>query len=196
MQTKFFSSAVFFIVSFASYSSIAQQTIQDQFKDFNDNQTSTWEEYQMIKKPGLNNFWKIVTDTVNTQKRKIEERGQKILTLNTQIDTLNSKITNLELALAESEALNSQLYFLGMNVNKAVYNVIVWAIIFGLVFMIGTLYLMFIRSNAVTQKTQKAYSTLEREFDAHKEKARENQAKIKRELQTALNTLQENRINH
>ena len=195
MRAKLFSPAIltfFLLVSFSSYS---QETIQDQFNDFYENQTSTWEQYQMVKRPNLKNFWKVVTDTINGQKKEIAVRDQKISVLNTQIDTLNSRNGKLEASLASSEAFNDQISFLGIDLNKSGYNIIVWAIIIGLAFAVASIYLMFMRSNSVTQKTQKAYSALEREFDQHKNLSRESQAKIKRELQTALNTLHENRIN-
>ncbi len=193
MYTKFLSATFIFVL--LVFTATGQETIQSQFDDFYENQTNSWEDYQMIKRPRLKNFWKVVSDTLNNQKQQISENKKEVVRLNAQIKTHAQRIAELESMLGESEAFNDKISFLGMPVSKSAYNIVVWAIILGLAFGVGTIYIMFMRSNSITQKTQKMYSSLEREYDEHKNRARENQAKLKRELQTALNTLQENRIN-
>ncbi len=49
------------------------------------------------------------------------------------------------------------------------------------------------RSNRVTSKVKKEFEALNTEYEEHKTKARESQVKLKKELQTAVNQLNERR---
>ena len=69
-----------------------------------------------------------------------------------------------------------------------------WTIIIGLGTGMVLTYLMFMRNNSITTETRRAFKSLESQFDEHREMTRETQAKLKRELQTALNTLSEQRV--
>ena len=97
-------------------------------------------------------------------------------------------------ALESSNSLNGSIGFLGMEVSKTGYNIFVWIIIAALAIGIGAVFMLFQRSNAVTTQTKKTFKELEREYNAHKEKARETQIRLKRELQTALNALNEQKV--
>lgn len=52
-------------------------------------------------------------------------------------------------------------------------------------------YMMFMKSNRVTSRSRKELGALEQEFEDHKNKARETQVKLKRELQTSINKMEE-----
>ncbi|MFY0624760.1 MAG: hypothetical protein JXR07_00580 [Reichenbachiella sp.] len=175
--------------------SFGQETIQDQFTQFQENETSTWEAYRMIKEPKLSEFWRIVSDTLAVREGKINSARAKVGALQMELDSLNVQLSNTKVSLLESESLNDKISFVGIPMVKTMYNIMVWLIIALLVGGAVTLYFMYVRSNSITKKMQKAYSNLEGEYTEHKNLARENQVKLKRELQTALNTIHDNRIN-
>ena len=173
----------------------AQENIQNQFDEFYSERTSTWEQYKMIKKPGLMEFWKVVTDTLNNKDSQIQETKNEVVLLKAQIDSLQNTVSILKASLEESEAKNDSIGLLGIQINKSAYNIVMWLIIAGLIGGMISIYLMYRSSNSITKKVQKAYNSLETEFADHRDRSREKQVKLKRELQTALNALQENRIN-
>ena len=107
------------------------------------------------------------------------------------VSSLNERISDLESQLAESEDLRESLSFLGINLNKATYHVIVWVIIAGLVVFGVFAYSSFIRSNAITAKSKKEYKTLELEYEEHRKRSHEKQIKMGRELQTERNRVEE-----
>ncbi|UXP30776.1 hypothetical protein N6H18_10470 [Reichenbachiella agarivorans] len=177
-------------------SSFAQETIDEQFQEFYDNNTSSWQEYKLIKRPLLKQFWDVVSDTVKVKNDEIVKLKGEIKELDKQISVLKGQLSKTEKELTESNAVNQSILFLGIEMNKVSYNIMVWLIILGLVIAVLIIYFMYIRSNKVTTDSRKLHSQIEEELRDHKEKAREAQMKLKRELQTALNTIHENRLNH
>jgi len=171
----------------------AQETVQDQYQQFYD-QSSTWEDYKMIKTRRLGQFWRVVTDTLNQQHQRIADAQVEINLRNEQIDTLRASVQRTETSLKESNTLNDSMAFFGVQMTRTLYNLVVWAIIIGLATGIVFIYLMYMRNNSITVETRNAFKSLESQYDAHREMARETQAKLKRELQTAINTLNEHRV--
>lgn len=185
-----------FVLTLVSGSTLfGQDNLQQQFEEFYQKETSSWEEYKLIKQPKLKNFWSVVMDTLDHKESQIRSSRQTIASLNADLESIAVELASTKAALAESETLNDSISFVGIVMSKAAYNIMVWIIILALAVGVGVVYLMYMRSNAVTKKSVKAFAKLEVEFNDHKNSAREKQAKLKRELQTALNTLQENRIN-
>lgn len=187
-----FLSFLFFFIS--STMTHGQSTIQDQFDEFYEKQTSTWQEYKLVKMPRLKTFWKVVADTIKTKEDKINTAYTEIQSLNVQLSDINGQLKDAQASLAASEALNDSISFLGIPMAKSVYNLFVWLIIVGLIIGIVSIYLLYLRNNKITRQARKNLAKVEEEYTAHQERAREKQTKLKRELQTALNTLQEHRI--
>ncbi|MEP2024256.1 MAG: hypothetical protein ABJH98_12445 [Reichenbachiella sp.] len=172
----------------------AQQNIQEQFDQFYANETSSWQEYKLVKMPKLKNFWKIVADTIKVKEGKIASARAEVKSLKGELDAINVQLEETQASLAASEELNDSIAFIGIEMSKSAYNAFVWLIILVLVVGIASLYLIYMRNNKITREARKLLAKVEEEYTAHQEKARENQTKLKRELQTALNTLQEHRI--
>lgn len=172
----------------------AQQNIQEQFDQFYETQTSTWQEYKLVKMPKLKNFWKVVADTIKVKEEKIASARAEVKSLQGQLAAVNQQLQETQASLAASEELNDSIVFIGINMSKSAYNMLVWLIILILVVGIAGLYLIYMRNNKITREARRMLAKVEEEYTAHQEKARENQTKLKRELQTALNTLQEHRI--
>lgn len=169
------------------------QTMQEQFTKFKSD-ASKWEEYTMIKHPELDRFWKVVSDTLNKNSADFAAAQREINDLSAKVDGLEKELQEIKDQLAASENVNASIGFLGIQVNKTLYNLVVWLIIAGLCLVIGILYVMYGNSNKVTKSTKEDIEALTTEFNDYKEKATKKQISLKRELQTAINTLEENRI--
>lgn len=171
-----------------------QQNIQEQFDQFYENETSSWQEYKLVKMPKLKNFWTVVADTIKMKEEKIAAARAEVKSLQGQLATVDQELEETQDSLAASEELNDSIAFVGIKMSKSGYNTFVWLIIVVLIVGIVGLYLIYLRNNKITREARKMLAKVEEEYTAHQEKARENQTKLKRELQTALNTLQEHRI--
>ena len=174
---------------FTSYS----QDMQEQFKEFKSD-ASKWEGYTMFKHHELDQFWKVVTDTLNRNQHDLLTANNKIDELSSRLDSIGIALQETKAELEASEEVNSSIGFLGIQVNKVMYNIVIWAIIAGLCAAIGVLYVMYTSSNKVTRSTKREFSQLATEFTEYKDKATKKQISLKRELQTAINTLEDNRI--
>lgn len=193
MKSFISTAAVLILFSGFTTSLIAQPNMQQQYQALY-TKSSTWEDYKVIKLNALNAFWTVVTDTLTEKQQAINTANSEIAMLKGQMSEIKSQLASTEIALQESQSLNNSIGFIGLQMSKTAYNIFVWLIIFSLAAGIGTVFMMFQRSNVVTIQTRKTFKDLEREFNVHKERAREMQIRLKRELQTALNKLSEQRV--
>lgn len=180
-------------ICFISGAAMAQNTIEQQYQEFYE-KSNTWEDFKVIKLYRMDEFWSVVSDTIKDKRATISSLNLELDSLNHQVSGLKSTLGQTEEQLVESRAMNESISFLGIQFSKTVYNIIVWAIIGGLIGGLVTVYLMFKQSNITTRKTKKDYDDLEKENQEIRQKARDTQIKLKRELQTALNRLSEQRV--
>ena len=188
----------FFLVFTFSSAVLAQEdgdanvdnSLKGQFQEMLD-KSEDYTEYKVIRKTRLNTYSRAVQDSIAAYQKEIGSLKVNVAEQKSQISSLNERISDLESQLAESEDLRESLSFLGMNLNKATYHVIVWVIIAGLVVFGVFAYSSFIRSNAITAKSKKEYKTLELEYEEHKKRSHEKQIKMGRELQTERNRVEE-----
>ncbi|UXX77914.1 hypothetical protein N7E81_11105 [Reichenbachiella carrageenanivorans] len=172
----------------------AQGNIQAQFDQFYETETSSWQDYKLIKKPRLKEFWTVVADTIKVKEGKIASARAEVKSLKGELVAINKQLAETQSNLAASEERNDSIEFIGIQMSKSGYNTLVWLIIAALAIGIVSLYLLYLRNNSTTKEARRLLAKVEEEYATHQEKARENQTKLKRELQTALNTLQEHRI--
>ncbi|MEO1253705.1 MAG: hypothetical protein AAFY41_02290 [Bacteroidota bacterium] len=181
--------AFLFIISIQTQ---AQQSLQEKYDELLE-QTETYEQYKVIPRTRLNTLWSEIGDSLKTNRTKINELQSEITSLRQKINELRESTTELEMKLDQSLSQNDTIHFLGIPFSKLGYHIMVWIIIAVLTVLSIILYLMFAKSNSVTSSAKKAYQALEIEYEEHKTKSREKQAKLKRELQTAVNQLNERR---
>ncbi|MEQ6167438.1 MULTISPECIES: hypothetical protein [unclassified Ekhidna] len=175
-----------------SISASAQETLQQKFDNMLEN-TETYERYKVIPRTDLNAFWSEVTDTLNQKQQKIQQLQTETRDAKALAQQARAQLSDVQVKLDESLELNDTIYFLGIPFSKVGYHIMVWVIIIALAVLAVIAYFMFMRSNSVTSRTKREYEALQAEFEEHKTKAREMQVKLKRELQTAVNQLNERR---
>ncbi|WP_258097197.1 hypothetical protein [Marinoscillum pacificum] len=152
---------------------------------------STYEQYKVIPITRMNQFWVEVNDSLITKDRSISQLNVEIVALNAMIDSLKSDLATVKNNLETSEATNSEISFVGIPFDKTVYHILVWTIIIILAALAVIAYFMYIRSNGLTSRFKKDLEQMRHEYDEHRDKSREVQVRLKRELQTAVNTIEE-----
>ena len=185
---------VLFVILLFNSASMGQDSIQQQFDDFYQNKTNSWQEYRMIKKPFLQEFLSTIVDSIRVRDQKIVDARAEISRFSGKISDLNKQLEDTNLALIESSSLNETIGFMGMQLTKTSYIVTVWVIMAALVTVAILLYLLYLRNSHVTTEAKQLLAGVEAEYIAYKDSSREKHSKLKRELQTALNALHENRI--
>ena len=168
----------------------AQDSLNNKYKALIES-SETFNQYKVIPRTSLDAFWSEVMDSLQESSQSIDELlGSNQVQADT-IRNLTSALGNVEEQLNESLTQNDSISFLGLGLSKGTYHILVWSIIFVVVVLAVICYMMFAKSNRVTSRAKKELDTLQLAYDEHKNQSREKQVKLKRELQTALNTIEE-----
>lgn len=180
-------------------------TLQQQFNSLK-YRSSTHKEfnqdYKVVKLRSLDAFWQNVADTLRARQLKVKQARKDIeqelvqakkslQEQESQIQTLQQENTRKELAVQQNAHNVANISFLGLDMNKTTFVILSWGIIAILLFGIGILFYLYKNSKYVSDEKVKSYNDIEQEFKEHKQTARDKELKIKRELQTEINRVEE-----
>lgn len=188
---------VFLFSSFTSFSQDSQEetavpdnSLENQFREMKSS-SNTYQIYKVVKMSSLDEFWKSVADSLKVDRDEVKSLKTEVGSLNAEVSNMESQIAERDTRLEEQEFQIEHMSFLGKSITKGSYVIVSWIIIFVLLFTAIILYFRFKSANRITVKAKNKYSELNEEFENHKKRARETESKIKRELQTEINTVQE-----
>jgi hypothetical protein len=143
------------------------------------------------QQPLASALWKNMRDSLNIERRKLNEAQAKLAAQIKDISTLKTDVTTKDQTLSESNAKRDEINLLGISFTKASYNLLMW----GLVIAFGVIAVIVIaRSGAHSREARyrtKLYEELDEEYKSYKSKANEKEKKLARELQTERNKLDE-----
>ncbi|RKF04646.1 hypothetical protein C8N26_0031 [Tenacibaculum lutimaris] len=187
---KFFKIAFIFIFtqSIIAQENLPEQpnTVENQFNELY-KKSNNYQIYKVIKKNEYLRLQKSILDSIKVIKTdaaskqvKINEQQKSITELQTKIDTLN---TDLATSIGKEDAIS----FIGIPLDKATYNTIVWGIIFSLLAGLAFFIYRFNNSNVVTKETKSLLADTEEEFEQYKRKSIEKEQKLRRQLQDEIN---------
>jgi septal ring factor EnvC (AmiA/AmiB activator) len=165
-------------------------TLKNRFNDIYSNSES-YNEYKVIKNTRLRGFWKIVEDSLDFYRSKINEKAAMIQTQIDQNKSLEAKIKDLETSLEESRYNTDRINFMGVTMKKTLYNWIVWLLIAGLT--AAAIYAMsgYIYLKRASHARKKEFKELVEEFEDYRKKSYETKIKMGRELQDERNLVEE-----
>jgi len=171
----------------------SEQKTSELSSQFNElkSESESYNDYKVIRTYKLNTFWKGVEDSLNANRLEINNANKDIISLKSEISGLNQQLSEITSSLEESESKNESISFLGLQLQKTFYNVMVWTIIAGLLFLAGSMFVVYKKNQLVTKKSKKDYHDLMAEFDIYRKESREKQMKLGRELQTERNKYEE-----
>lgn len=187
-----------FLLSFASVGAqnpettetAEDQSLKGKFQELID-KSESFQEYKVIKRDRLTSFWAEVNDTLVLN-------GTDRSRLHTDLKTANKNISALEVQLRETkEELEKvtfekdRMSFLGLELIKSSYSYLVWGIILGLLILLAAAYVRFISTSRIAERIKTENRELQSESEEFKKNAREKETKLKRELQTEINTVEE-----
>ena len=171
------------------FSVSGQESLQEEY-DYLIRDTETYEQYKVIPKTRLDQFWALVMDSVSVKNQGISNLKIKLSYEQKVVAGLKAEAEQFQRELNNSLTKNSSINFFGLSLSKSSYQMIVWAIIIILLFVAGLAYSMYLRSNRLTVLHRKRLEEVELEYEQHRTYARDKQVKLKRELQTAINKLE------
>lgn len=182
-------SIIFFLLFFASQVP-GQDSLNKKYIDIIES-TETFNQYKVIPRSTIDAFWGEVVDSLQENSQKIIKLADQVRIQADSIRALATKKNTIQNQLEESLTLNDSISFIGLSLSKMAYHFVVWSIIIILAVLAFVCYFMFLKSNRVTTRSRKELETLQLAFEEHKNQSREKQVRLKRELQTAVNTMED-----
>jgi hypothetical protein len=155
--------------------------------------SETYQHYKVIKKTDLADVWKNVEDTIAFLKKDLTKEGKQIENQKEQIAALEVQLSQAKENLGLMTTAKDQMMFMGAAVNKYSYVNSLWITVFSILAVCLILFFLFNRSNSVTKQKISDYEDLFDRFEEYKKSKIEMERKLKRELQTQLNLLEEDK---
>jgi len=180
-------------------------TLQQQFNGMK-SQSSTYKEsnqnYKVVRVSYLDSFWKNVQDSLKARERNIRQAGkateQALVKAQKDLDNQASQLKNLqeentrkEQKLQRTSHDIASLSVFGLDMDKQFYVVLSWLVVLSLALLSGVFAFLYKKSKVITDQKISAFEDVSKELKEHKQNAREREIKIKRELQTETNKVEE-----
>ena len=182
-------------IPFSSFSQGEEQeevpnTLENQYIELK-KESNNYQAYKVVREVKLDEFWSAVADTLSEARSEISGLKAEVKDLKSNVAKLEAGIAERDSSLSEQEYQIEHMSFLGLDMTKTGYTTFTWSIIFILIISVLILYFRFNSANRVTKNTRKEYAQLQEEFEDHKKRTREKETKLKRDLQTEINQVEE-----
>lgn len=151
----------------------------------------SYQDYKVIKEVKLDEFWKVVMDSVKRMKSDLKQANITITKLNEDIKNADEKVISVQASVAGIAYDSTHISFFGVSFTKLFFNLL-FLIVTGtlalfIVFLLGRTRLV---NQSIKEKSE-SLNLLADEFEQYKRKSLEKEKKISRELQTERNKLLE-----
>jgi hypothetical protein len=134
--------------------------------------TRTYDDYRAIREDYYQLFTKNSLDSLNLEKDKNNSLRLTVAKLNISVDSLKRVLNTTNSQLLEATNMRDSVKFLGIPINKNIYNTILWTIIIVLFVALISGFMMYKKSYSITKETKKEHNDLLEEFESYKQKVR------------------------
>jgi len=146
--------------------------------DYIHENTRIYNDYRAIRADIFLKMKRNVMDTLNATKLEVEELNSRLSERNFEIETLNTNLARTKNEKDEAIKNKNSLSFLGIQMNKALYNSVIWIIILGLAALAVIMVMLFRRSHQVTKQVNEELLSTQEEFDQYRKSSREKYEKL------------------
>lgn len=143
--------------------------------------------YEAVKTAWLLTLRNHVRDSLKAIKKDLNETQAVVKTQANEINQLKGNLTKTQSDLDQTNTEKDSMSLFGLQMSKAGYNTLLWAIIAGLLAFLLFFIYKFKNSNTVTKQAKKSLAEIEEEFDEHRKTALEREQKVRRQLQDEIN---------
>ena len=180
----------------------ASNKLQSQFNNLKESANSYNEgrtEYKVVNVSSLDAFWNSVERNIKATEDKLADARsgseEEIQAAQAKIDAQQAQIEALKKdnALKDEEVKksNSISVFGLLYIPKQAFVILMFSVIALLVLILAVVYFQFKNSKRVTDEKKRAYEEIDIELNEVKKNARERELKLKRDLQTEMNRIEE-----
>lgn len=178
------------ITTYGQESENVQPTLEQQFRQIMKD-TETFKSYKVIQIDRLNSFWDTVEDSLQRKESAVLSANQKIAEQQNIINKLNNTIREGRASIEEAEYAREHINVLGIDFIKSTFIIISFLIIAALLGLIAFGYGKYKYSTKIAAEKAQSYDKLEEEYKNYQDKSRDKQMKLKREIQTHINKIEE-----
>jgi hypothetical protein len=152
-------------------------TIENQLNSIH-SRTRVYDNFRAIRDDIFLKMKGNVLDSLDRTKLEIATLNSNLIERKFQIETLNSDLSRTKNERDESIRNKDSMSFFGIQMNKGVYNSIMWFVVMGLIVVSVALFLLFKRAHIVTTQVKNELGTMQTEFGDHKNNSREKYEKL------------------
>ncbi len=164
--------------------------------------SNSYQEYKVIKESFLNNLWKNVQDTLSVTRKELQtiqaKTNNQLQAIQSKMDGQQAELSKLKQAVAERDqkletiAYNTdRISVFGIAMLKENYIFLNMAIISALLLLLGGAIYKYRDSNKVAVAKVSEFESVKSELNGYKQRLRERETIMGRELQTERNKIEE-----
>ena len=146
--------------------------------DYIHENTRVYNNFRAIRDDIFLKLRRNVKDTLNASRLEVAEAKSKLTERDFEIETLNTDLARTKNEKDEAIGNRDSLSFLGIQMSKGLYNVIMWFIVLGLAALGAIMVMLFRRSHQVTKEVKEELKTTQDEFGQYRKSSREKYEKL------------------
>jgi hypothetical protein len=155
------------------------------------NKSESYQQFKVVRGSSLQGFFNETQDTLAIYQSKVSRLKRELNATTSESKRIQDEKLAIQIALDETTSKLGAITFVGLELKTGTYHFIVWGIIVLLMALSIMVYSLYLKSNQVTKESSHNFKSLFEEFEEYKDRTRAKEVKIKRELQTTLNSLDE-----
>ena len=149
--------------------------------------STNYKNYKVILKEQYLNLKLNVLDSIKHSKQHILKIENTLNNKNSTLKKTKEQLVSTELDLKKAIQKGNSMTFLGMQLNKISYNLLLWFIIILLITTSAYFIFKFQKSMALTKEAQHVLLECEQALEVHLKKALVKEQKLRRQLQDEIN---------
>ena len=172
--------------SFAQETVVEDISINGQFETILRISTN-YKGYKVINKEKFLQLKQNVLDSIKTSQNLVTQKNRLLKADKQIIKRTQDLLNKTQLELSATVLKEDSISFLGMQLSKVSYNIILWTLILSLISALVYVILIFLKNNIHTKEAKNNLLIVEKELEQHIKNAIDREQKLRRKLQDEVN---------
>ena len=181
-----FTTILLSITSFAQETVVEDISINGQFETILRISTN-YKGYKVINKEKFFQLQQNVLDSIKTSQNLVTTKNRLLKADKQTIQRTQDLLNKTQLELSATVLKADSISFLGMQLSKVSYNIILWALILSLISALIYVILIFLKNNIHTKEAKNNLLIVEKELEKNIKNAIDREQKLRRKLQDEVN---------
>jgi hypothetical protein len=165
-------------------------TLNKQYLELKD-KANNYQDYKVIKHNQLNEFWKGVMDSVTSYKKEIVVAQKEIDTQKAELNQLKQELKTTQQEVHKNDYASARISVLGIQMLKENYIYLNFGIIAVLLVTLAVAIFSYQKSKRIAHEKVTEFDAVQSELNSYKQRLRERETIMGRELQTERNKVDE-----